>query len=98
MVVMMLAANKGGMVASLVSLMMFFILLKKPAQALAVSLGFGIILALAIAFTRWSVWRNIARRATRVPSLAEPISGLQLAANQVAPHSARDTAPPILVG
>ncbi len=50
-VVIMVAGNKGGMVASLVSLMMFFILLKRPAQALAVSFGFGIVLALAIAFT-----------------------------------------------
>jgi O-antigen ligase len=50
-VVIVVAGNKGGMVASLVSLMMFFILLKKPAQALAVSFGFGIVLALAIAFT-----------------------------------------------
>jgi O-antigen ligase len=50
-VVMMLAGNKGGMVASFVSLTMFFILLKKPAQALAVSFGFTLILALAIVFT-----------------------------------------------
>jgi O-antigen ligase len=51
LVVMMLAGNKGGMVASFVSLMMFFVLLKKPAQALAISFGFGVILALCIAFT-----------------------------------------------
>jgi O-antigen ligase len=50
-VVMMIAGNKGGMAASFVSLMMFFVLLKRPAQALAVSFGFAIILALAIAFT-----------------------------------------------
>jgi O-antigen ligase len=50
-VVMMLAGNKGGMVASFISLTMFFVLLKRPAQALAMSLGFVIILALCVAFT-----------------------------------------------
>jgi O-antigen ligase len=50
-VIMMLAGTKGGIVASFVSLMMFFFLLKKPAQALAVSLAFSIIFALCVAFT-----------------------------------------------
>jgi O-antigen ligase len=50
-VVIMVAGNKGGMAASFVSVMIFFVLLKRPAQALAVSFGFAIILALAIAFT-----------------------------------------------
>ncbi len=50
-VVMLLAGNKGGMVASFVSLVMFFVLLKRPAQALAVSLGFSVLLLLAVAFT-----------------------------------------------
>ncbi|MGB8724975.1 MAG: O-antigen ligase family protein [Terriglobales bacterium] len=49
--VMMLAGTKGGIVASFVSLMMFFVLLKRPAQALAASLGFAVIFALCIAFT-----------------------------------------------
>ena len=50
-VVMMLAGTKGGMVASFVSLMMFFLLLKRPAQAIAVSLVFGIIFVLCLLFT-----------------------------------------------
>lgn len=50
-VVMMLAGTKGGMVASFVSLMMFFLLLKRPAQAVAVSLVFGIIFVLCLVFT-----------------------------------------------
>ncbi len=50
-VVMMLAGNKGGMVASFISVTMFFILLKRPAQALAVSLGLALVLALCMAFT-----------------------------------------------
>jgi O-antigen ligase len=50
-VVMMLAGTKGGMVASFVSVMMFFFLLRKPAQALAVSFGFAIIFILCVAFT-----------------------------------------------
>jgi len=50
-VVMMLAGTKGGMVASFVSLMMFFFFLKKPAQALLVSLVFSVIFALALMFT-----------------------------------------------
>ena len=49
--VMMLAGTKGGMVASFASLLMFFFLLKRPAQALAVSLVFGIIFAFFVAFT-----------------------------------------------
>lgn len=49
--VMMLAGSKGGMVASLVSLSMFFVLLKKPAQALAATFGFAIIFMLCVAFT-----------------------------------------------
>src|SRR5262249_8930159 len=40
LVVMMLAGTKGGMVASFVSLMMFFLMLKKPALALAASFVF----------------------------------------------------------
>jgi hypothetical protein len=51
LVVMMLAGNKGGMVASFISLMMFFLLLKRPAQAIAVSLGFVVILGFCVAFT-----------------------------------------------
>jgi O-antigen ligase len=50
-VVMMLAGTKGGIVASFVSLMMFFLLLKKPAQAIAVSFGFAIIFILCVVFT-----------------------------------------------
>jgi O-antigen ligase len=50
-VIMMLAGNKGGMVASFVSVMMFFVLLKRPAQALAAGFAISIILALCIAFT-----------------------------------------------
>jgi O-antigen ligase len=50
-VVMVLAGNKGGMVASFASVLMFFLLLKKPAQAIAVSVGLGVILILAMAFT-----------------------------------------------
>ena len=50
-VVMMLAGNKGGMVASFVSVTMFFVLLKRPAQALAVSFGLALVLALCVAFT-----------------------------------------------
>lgn len=51
LIVMMLAGNKGGMIASFVSLMMFFLLLKRPVQALAAGAGFAFILALCIAFT-----------------------------------------------
>lgn len=50
-VVMMLAGTKGGIVASFVSLMMFFLLLKRPAQAIAVSVAFGIIFILCLIFT-----------------------------------------------
>lgn len=50
-VIMMLAGTKGGMVASFVSLMMFFLLLKRPAQAIAVSLVFTVIFVLCVAFT-----------------------------------------------
>jgi hypothetical protein len=50
-VAMILAFNKGGLVASFVSLMLFFLLLKKPAQTLALSFGLGIILLLLLAFT-----------------------------------------------
>jgi O-antigen ligase len=50
-VVMMLAGTKGGIVASFVSLMMFFLLLKRPAQAIAVSVVFGIIFILCLIFT-----------------------------------------------
>src|SRR5215470_14082464 len=50
-VVMMLAATKGGIVASFVSLMMFFLMLKRPAQALAVSFVFTVIFFLCVAFT-----------------------------------------------
>ena len=50
-VVMMLAGTKGGMVASFVSLMMFFLMLKKPAQALAVSFVFTGILIFCVIFT-----------------------------------------------
>jgi len=50
-VVMMLAGTKGGMVASFVSLMMFFLMLKKPAQALAVSSIFTGIFILCVIFT-----------------------------------------------
>jgi O-antigen ligase len=49
--VMMLAGNKGGMVASFVSLMMFFLFLKRPALAVVASIGFAVALILAIAFT-----------------------------------------------
>jgi len=51
LIVMMLAGTKGGMVASFVSLMMFFVLLKKPAQALGASLVFTVIFVLAFVFT-----------------------------------------------
>ena len=50
-VIMMLAGTKGGMVASFVSLMMFFLMLKRPAQALAVSFVFTGIFALCVIFT-----------------------------------------------
>ena len=50
-VVMMLAGTKGGIVASFVALMMFFLFLKRPAQALAVSFAFTIIFILCVAFT-----------------------------------------------
>jgi O-antigen ligase len=50
-VVMMLAGNKGGMVASFVSLMAFFCFLKKPAQALAMSVALAFVLAFCLAFT-----------------------------------------------
>lgn len=46
-----MALNKGGLVASAVSFLMFFLFLKKPAQALAVSIGFGIVLLLLLTFT-----------------------------------------------
>jgi O-antigen ligase len=49
--VMMLAGTKSGIVASFVSLMMFFLLLKRPAQALAVSFVFTGIFILCVAFT-----------------------------------------------
>jgi len=49
--VMMLAGTKGGMVASFVSLIMFFSFLKRPAQALVVSIIFSIIFALCLVFT-----------------------------------------------
>jgi len=48
---MMLSGIKGGMVASFVSLMMFFVLLKRPAQALAVSSVFTGIFLLCVVFT-----------------------------------------------
>ena len=51
MIVMMLAGTKGGLVASFVSLMMFFLLLKRPAQAVAVSLVFGVLFTLCLVFT-----------------------------------------------
>lgn len=51
LVVMMLAGTKGGIVASFVSLMMFFLLLKRPAQAIAVSLVFSVIFVLCLLFT-----------------------------------------------
>ena len=51
LVVMMLAGTKGGMIASFVSLMMFFLLLKRPAQALAVSFVFTVVFILACIFT-----------------------------------------------
>jgi O-antigen ligase len=50
-VVMILCGTKGGMVASFVSLMMFFVLLKRPAQALAVGFAFAIIFILCVLFT-----------------------------------------------
>ncbi len=50
-VVMMLAGTKGGMVASFVSLMMFFLFLKRPAQALTASFVFTGIFILCVAFT-----------------------------------------------
>lgn len=50
-VIMMLAGTKGGMIASFVSLMMFFLMLKKPAQALAVSFVFTGIFFLCVIFT-----------------------------------------------
>jgi O-antigen ligase len=50
-VVMMLAGTKAGIVASFVSLMMFFLFLKRPAQAIAVSFVFTGIFILCVAFT-----------------------------------------------
>lgn len=49
--VMIVCGTKGGMVASFVSLMMFFVLLKRPAQALAVGFAFGLIFVLCVLFT-----------------------------------------------
>jgi O-antigen ligase len=49
--VMILCGTKGGMVASFVSLMMFFVLLKRPAQAIAASFVFGLVLILCVLFT-----------------------------------------------
>jgi len=51
LVVMMLAGTKGGIVASFVSLMMFFVLLRRPAHALAVTFVFTAIFLLCVAFT-----------------------------------------------
>jgi len=50
-IVMMLAGTKGGIVASFTSLMMFFLLLKRPAQAIVVSLVFGVLFILCLLFT-----------------------------------------------
>jgi O-antigen ligase len=50
-VMMMLAGTKGGIVASFVSLMMFFVMLKRPAQALAVTFAFGVIFLFCVLFT-----------------------------------------------
>jgi len=50
-VVMMLAGTKGGMVASFASLMVFFFMLKRPAQAFVACLVFTIVFILACAFT-----------------------------------------------
>jgi O-antigen ligase len=51
LVVMMLAGVKGGIVASFLSLMMFFAFLKKARQALAACMGFTIVFLLCVAFT-----------------------------------------------
>jgi O-antigen ligase len=51
LVVMISCGTKGGMVASFVSLMMFFVLLKRPAQALAAGFVFAIIFILCLIFT-----------------------------------------------
>jgi O-antigen ligase len=48
---MMLAGSKGGTASSLLSFMMFFILLKRARQALAVCIGFIIVFGLFVAFT-----------------------------------------------
>ncbi len=50
-VIMILCGTKGGMVASFVSLMTFFVLMKRPAQALAVGFVFGLIFVLCVLFT-----------------------------------------------
>ncbi|MGB8065439.1 MAG: O-antigen ligase family protein [Candidatus Sulfotelmatobacter sp.] len=50
-VLMMLAGTKGGIVASFVSLMMFFVMLKRPAQAVAVTSVFTVIFLFCVAFT-----------------------------------------------
>jgi O-antigen ligase len=50
-IVMIVCGTKGGMIASFVSLIMFFVLLKRPAQALAVSVAFGVIFILCVLFT-----------------------------------------------
>lgn len=50
-VVMIVCGTKGGLIASFASLMMFFVLLKKPAQALAVGFVFGLIFILCVLFT-----------------------------------------------
>jgi len=51
LVPMMLAAGKGGIAASFISLLAFFAFLKKPAQALVATLCFATVFTLAIAFT-----------------------------------------------
>lgn len=48
---MMLAGSKGGTASSLLSCMMFFILLKRARQALVVCVGFCIVFLLFVAFT-----------------------------------------------
>jgi O-Antigen ligase len=50
-IVMIVCGTKGGMVASFASLFMFFVLLKRPAQAIAVSFVFGVIFLLCVLFT-----------------------------------------------
>jgi O-antigen ligase len=50
-VVMIVCGTKGGLIASFVSIMAFFVLLKRPAQALGVGFVFGLVFMFCVLFT-----------------------------------------------